>query len=147
MSRRSRARATCSAICCAPSLGCWTVPAASRGCSIRFSASSAEFDRPPRCPAASRRAIVNARRWTNMKTLIRQISAPELRLSMVRCEPLEIVDVRTRGEYEVAHIEGSRLLDRFYHDELLERDRDTPLVFTCHHGIRSQRSEERRVGK
>jgi monothiol glutaredoxin len=77
-----------------------------------------------------------------MKTLIRQISAPELKLMIDRGEPLEIIDVRTRGEYEVAHIEGSRLLDRFYHDELLERDRDTPLVFTCHHGIRSQQAAD-----
>ena len=57
-------------------------------------------------------------------------------------EPFELVDVRTDEERAVASIGGSRLLDRAYHDELLERDRDSPLVFQCHHGIRSQQAAE-----
>ena len=59
-----------------------------------------------------------------------------------RGEPLEIVDVRTSGEWELAHIEGSRLLDRAYLDELLQRDRGTTLVFACHHGARSLQAAE-----
>jgi monothiol glutaredoxin len=54
----------------------------------------------------------------------------------------EFVDVRTPDEYAVARIDGARLLDRAYHDELLARDRETPLVFSCHHGIRSQQAAE-----
>ena len=42
----------------------------------------------------------------------------------------------------MASIEGARLLDRAFHDALLELDRDTPLVFQCHHGIRSQAAAE-----
>ena len=55
---------------------------------------------------------------------------------------IELVDVRTEQERALAHIDGSRLLDKPYHDELLLRDRDAPLVFQCHHGIRSQRAAE-----
>ena len=56
--------------------------------------------------------------------------------------PFQFVDVRTPGERDVAAIAGTRLLDQAYHDELLQLDRDTPMVFQCHHGIRSQRAAE-----
>jgi monothiol glutaredoxin len=55
---------------------------------------------------------------------------------------IELVDVRTDEERALASIEGSRLLDRAYHDALLLRDRETPIVFQCHHGIRSQGAAE-----
>jgi len=77
-----------------------------------------------------------------MTAPIRQLSAPELKAMIDTGEPFELVDVRTDDERAVAFIEGSRLLDRAYHDELLQRDRDTPLVFQCHHGIRSQQAAE-----
>ena len=73
---------------------------------------------------------------------IRQLSAPELKALIDSGTPFELVDVRTEGEREVAAIEGSRLLDRVYHDALLQLDRDTPMVFQCHHGIRSQQAAE-----
>ena len=50
----------------------------------------------------------------------------------------ELVDVRTPEERSIARINGSRLLDQAYHDALLRMDRATPIVFQCHHGIRSQ---------
>jgi len=77
-----------------------------------------------------------------MTSAIRQLSAPELKAMLDNGEPLELVDVRTDDERAFASIDGSRLLDRAYHDELLERDRDTPLVFACHHGVRSQQAAE-----
>ena len=55
---------------------------------------------------------------------------------------IELVDVRTEEEVAIAAIDGARLLDQAYHDELLTRDRETPLVFQCHHGIRSQHAAE-----
>lgn len=73
---------------------------------------------------------------------IHQLSAPELKAMLDKSETFELVDVRTDEERAVASIEGSRLLDRAYHDELVQRDRDTPLVFQCHHGIRSQQAAE-----
>ena len=54
----------------------------------------------------------------------------------------QFVDVRTPAEREIASIPGARLLDQAYHDELLQLGRDTPMVFQCHHGIRSQGAAE-----
>ena len=73
---------------------------------------------------------------------IRQLSAPELKALLDSGAPIELVDVRTEEERAVAVIEGSRLLDQAYHDALLRRDRETPLVFQCHHGVRSQQAAE-----
>jgi monothiol glutaredoxin len=75
-------------------------------------------------------------------TAIRQLSCPELRTLMDEGAAVEVVDVRTPEEREIAAIEGTRLLDQRYHDELLGRDRDALLVFQCHHGIRSQFAAE-----
>jgi len=54
----------------------------------------------------------------------------------------ELVDVRTPDERAIATIGGSQLLDKPLHDHLLTLDRDTPIVFQCHHGIRSQHAAE-----
>ena len=70
--------------------------------------------------------------------MIQQLSAPELKAMIDGGEAFELVDVRTEWERETAQIGGSRLLDQAYHDHLLTLDKATPLVFQCHHGIRSQ---------
>jgi len=53
-----------------------------------------------------------------------------------------LVDVRTPEEWETARIAGARLLDDRLFDELLALDRGTPIVFHCHHGVRSQAAAE-----
>jgi len=73
---------------------------------------------------------------------IRQLSAPELKVLLESGTAVELVDVRTEEERAIARIDGSRLLDQAYHDALLLRDRDTPIVFQCHHGVRSQHAAE-----
>ncbi len=70
------------------------------------------------------------------------LAAPELKAMMDRGTPFELVDVRTPEERTVASLTGSRLLDQAYHDYLLGLDRDTTIVFQCHHGIRSQQAAE-----
>ena len=75
-------------------------------------------------------------------SLIRQLSAPDLKAMLDSGTPLELVDVRTEWEQATAAIAGARLLDQAYHDALLLLDRDTPMVFQCHHGIRSQQAAE-----
>jgi rhodanese-related sulfurtransferase len=74
--------------------------------------------------------------------MIRQLTAPELKAMIDAGAPFELVDVRTEWERDRARIEGARLLDRAYHDALMALDRETPLVFQCHHGIRSQGAAE-----
>lgn len=73
---------------------------------------------------------------------IRQLSATDLAALLQGGTAIELVDVRTKGERAIAALDGSRLLDQAYHDELLLRDRETPIVFQCHHGIRSQQAAE-----
>jgi monothiol glutaredoxin len=73
---------------------------------------------------------------------IRQLSAPDLKALLESGTAIELVDVRTEEERAIARIDGSRLLDQDYHDALLLRDRDTPIVFQCHHGVRSQHAAE-----
>jgi len=79
---------------------------------------------------------------------VRQISAPDLKALIDGGTAFEFVDVRTTEERAVASIAGARLLDQAYHDTLLGLDRETPMVFQCHHGSRSQQAAEyfRQVG-
>ncbi len=53
-----------------------------------------------------------------------------------------LIDVRTPQEWAIAHIEGARLMDDETLAWLNELDRDTTLVFQCHHGSRSQRAAQ-----
>jgi monothiol glutaredoxin len=78
----------------------------------------------------------------NQPPAVRQLSAPELKAMIDAGASFELVDVRTEEERAVARIDGSRLLDEAGHGRLLALDRDTPLVFQCHHGIRSQSAAE-----
>jgi len=78
----------------------------------------------------------------NSEPGIQQLSATQLKGMIDSGVAFELVDVRTRDERAVAMIEGSRLLDKEYHDYLLGLDRNTTLVFQCHHGIRSQAAAE-----
>lgn len=73
---------------------------------------------------------------------VQQISATELKAMMDSGGVFEFVDVRTDWERDVARIDGARLLDQAYHDHLITLDPDTPMVFQCHHGIRSQSAAE-----
>jgi monothiol glutaredoxin len=57
-------------------------------------------------------------------------------------EKFLFVDVRTPEEQALARIPGTRLLDDALRAELERADRDTPIVFHCHHGGRSQRAAE-----
>ena len=79
---------------------------------------------------------------TDQPPPIRQLSALDLAALLESGAAIELVDVRTPEERAIAAIDGSRLLDQTYHDALISRDRDTPMVFQCHHGIRSQHAAE-----
>jgi len=78
----------------------------------------------------------------NEPARVAQLSAPALKAMIDSGQAFDLVDVRTEDERAFAKIDGSRLLDQAFHDELLTRDRDTMIVFQCHHGIRSQAAAE-----
>jgi monothiol glutaredoxin len=56
---------------------------------------------------------------------------------------LELLDVRTERERDIAEIDGAKALTREVEEELLAADRDRMLVFQCHHGMRSRAAAER----
>jgi monothiol glutaredoxin len=74
---------------------------------------------------------------------VAQMSVQELAALRAAGEPMRLIDVRTPEERERAAIEGAELFDTALERELLELDKDTRLVFLCHHGNRSQVAAER----
>jgi monothiol glutaredoxin len=78
---------------------------------------------------------------------IRQITVQELKSMLDSATPLELWDVRTEAERSIARIEGARLLDDQGVESLENLDRDTLLVFHCHHGIRSQAAGQHFLAK
>ena len=66
------------------------------------------------------------------------ISAPELKRKMDAQEPFELIDVREAFEYEIARIDGAKLIPL---GEITERvnelQRERPIVVHCHSGRRS----------
>jgi monothiol glutaredoxin len=81
----------------------------------------------------------------NEPARVRPMSPSELKLRLDGGDKLELIDVRSEEEREMAHIEGAKLLDQELADRLLAMDKDTVLVFHCHHGGRSQRAAEQFV--
>jgi monothiol glutaredoxin len=73
---------------------------------------------------------------------VRQMSVRELAQRLASGERFGLFDVRTPEERAIAHIEGARLLDANLAEQLERLDKNTLLVFHCHHGGRSQRAAE-----
>lgn len=69
---------------------------------------------------------------------IRDIVPAELRKMLEAGGPLELLDVRTAAEIEIARIDGSKPLAPDVLDEIAEKGLDTPIVLYCHHGPRSR---------
>lgn len=72
---------------------------------------------------------------------VRPLSVQQLKAKL-DAGPIELFDVRTPREREIAHIEGARLLDRAAQDHIIKLPKETPLYFHCHHGGRSQQAAE-----
>lgn len=77
----------------------------------------------------------------NAPPTVQQIEPAELAARMA-AGPVRLLDVRSPQEREIARIEGATLLDEATRDEILALGRDTPLVFHCHHGGRSQQAAQ-----
>ncbi len=66
------------------------------------------------------------------------IGPAELKRMLDAGGAIELLDVRTTGEIEIARIDGSRPLAPDLLDELAERGLEIPIVLYCHHGPRSR---------
>ncbi len=87
----------------------------------------------PNAPAAAEPAV----------PAVQQIDVHELKRLLDSGEPIHLLDARTPEEQAMASIPGARLLDAEVLAELERLPKDTPLVFHCHHGGRSQQAAER----
>lgn len=72
-----------------------------------------------------------------------EVAALDLKRELAEGKPLVIVDVREPHEYEIAHIEGARLIPLGeLPNRLNELDGHTEIVTHCHHGARSMKALE-----
>ena len=76
---------------------------------------------------------------------VRQLSPAALKQMVDAGERFQLYDVRTPEERAIASIQGAKLLDDAALREVEGLDKDTPLVFHCHHGGRSQAAAQRFV--
>ena len=74
---------------------------------------------------------------SNEPPKVTQLNALELEAMLDQGEII-LFDVRPQHERALAAIAGARPLDAAGQEYLLGLDRDTPIAFSCHHGIRSQ---------
>lgn len=77
---------------------------------------------------------------------VKDMTVEALAARRVAQVPHRLIDVRTEGEWNLARIEGAELLSTELEEKLRELPLETPLVFQCHHGMRSARVAERFVG-
>src|SRR5204862_330762 len=61
--------------------------------------------------------------------------------------PFQLFDVRTKGEWDKAHIDGAVLVDDSVRGVIEALPKSTPLYFHCHHGGRSQAAAEHWLGR
>jgi monothiol glutaredoxin len=74
---------------------------------------------------------------------VKSLTATELKSWMDEGKPFELYDVRGEDERNVAKIDRARALDASGEKHLLGLDKQTPIVFQCHHGMRSKSAAER----
>lgn len=77
----------------------------------------------------------------NAPPKVRQLSAPELKSMLDRGEVI-VFDVRPEDERVIATIVAARPLDAAGQKTLFGLDRETPVAFHCHLGLRSQEAGE-----
>ncbi len=100
--------------------------------------------RDPRCPVCGENPTIfspiDYEQFCGARdeAVIPTMSAPELKRKMDACEPFELIDVREPFEYEIARIDGAKLIPL---GEIAERvnelQRERPIVVHCHSGQRS----------
>ena len=76
--------------------------------------------------------------WATIRKLVAQKN--QKRIS-------ELFDVRTPEERAKGTIEGARFVDEEIVVYIENLDRDTPVAFHCHHGVRSLSAAEHFIGK
>ncbi|MEM9072993.1 MAG: Grx4 family monothiol glutaredoxin [Myxococcota bacterium] len=76
---------------------------------------------------------------------VKMVHPEELKGWMDEGKAMRVYDVRTAEERATASVDGTIHLDEAGREGLGELDRETVLVFLCHHGMRSQRAAEHAI--
>ena len=64
--------------------------------------------------------------------------SPEETATLMKQGSVTLIDVRTPQEYDIARIEGCRLVDDALAKEIVDTwPKDMPIITVCHHGVRS----------
>jgi monothiol glutaredoxin len=79
----------------------------------------------------------------NEPARVKPLSATELKAWMDQGKKFELFDVRGEDERRIAKIAQAKALDADGEKQLLSLDKATPIVFQCHHGMRSRNAAER----
>ena len=83
-------------------------------------------------------------------SMVPEISPTQLNARLEAAEELLLIDVREPFEFELAHIEGARLIPLGQVEdalESLEDWRERPIVIHCHHGPRSRQACQLLISK
>jgi monothiol glutaredoxin len=78
---------------------------------------------------------------------VRALSAKELSRMLDAASGVELFDVRPEVERKLAKIARARALDAEGIERLSGLAKDTPIVFHCHHGMRSRAAAEEAIGR
>jgi monothiol glutaredoxin len=73
---------------------------------------------------------------------VRPLTAKELQARIAAGEPTHLFDVRPEVERRIAKIDQALALDAAGTARLAELPKDSPIVFQCHHGVRSRAAAE-----
>ena len=82
----------------------------------------------------------------NQPPSVKQLSPAELKALLDR-GAVELFDVRPEYERALARIPAARALDEAGQKYLFSLDKDAPVAFLCHHGMRSQNAAEEALGE
>jgi adenylyltransferase/sulfurtransferase len=100
--------------------------------------------RDPQCPVCGEHPTISSPIdyevfcGTHDREATPTISVHELKRKMDAGEPFKLIDVRETFEYEIARIDGAKLIPlREIADRASELQQDDPIIVHCHSGIRS----------
>ena len=103
--------------------------------------------RDPQCPVCGENPSITApidyEQFCGVATDVPEISVQELKVKMDGREKFLLLDVREPNEYEIARIDGAKLIPLGeLPSRLSELDGSQPIVIHCHSGVRSARAVE-----
>ncbi|MGZ5018818.1 MAG: molybdopterin-synthase adenylyltransferase MoeB [Chthoniobacterales bacterium] len=98
--------------------------------------------RDPQCPVCgenpSIREPIDYEQFCGMPSAVPEISVHELKGKLEAREKFLLVDVRERNEYEIARIDGAKLIPLGeFPRRIAEFDKNSEIVIHCHSGMRS----------